>query len=199
MEIEYELTTDDYLHFSEYHCQHSPTIRRTKLFTFLMGPVAFGIMGLVEYVFRDRLSALIAFWTAGLLYLAIMPLYWKWSIRRRTLRLLAEGPNAGRTTPCTLKIDEGGIHVTSPKGEANLNWIAIEKVRCTEKYLYLYTGAMSAIVVPSRAFASTVEFDRFVTHARELREAAAGLPATIEITHRSLGMDKSFPSEDDRI
>jgi hypothetical protein len=175
MEVEFDLTVDDKVRFNEYHCEHSPAIRRVKWFSILAGPIAMGLIGIVEYFRYESFTPLIIFWTLGILYGLAMPAYWRWSIRRRTRKLLTESPSGALTEHCTMRIDEQGVHATTNKGSSSLKWSAIEKVAQTEDAFYLYVGPVNAHVIPRRAFESRAAFEEFTSNVRRLREEAAGL------------------------
>src|SRR5258708_3287009 len=175
MEIEYDLTVDDYVRFNQFHCDHSPTIRRIRLASMLLGPAAIWSVGFVVYSSRNDLSALVIFGVCGLLYLVAFPYFWRWTLRKRTRKLLAEGPVGEPNDHCSLRIDQDGLHATSRKGTASLNWSAVERIADSETDLYIYVGPTNAFVIPRRAFANPDDCALFASRARELREAAAGL------------------------
>jgi hypothetical protein len=119
-------------------------------------------------------SPLVIFGIASVLWLVGFPRYWNWSIRRRTRKLLTEGPT-GFPYIQTLEIAEDGIHGSSPKGTSILNWSALTKVAESDTDLYLFVGPMNAIVIPRKAVQSADEYERFAAELRWKREHAAGL------------------------
>jgi hypothetical protein len=51
-------------------------------------------------------------------------------------------------------------------------WRAVERVAASEEHAYIYTNALTAIIVPRRAFADPPEFEQFVRLAKDYREKA---------------------------
>ena len=60
-----------------------------------------------------------------------------------------------------------------PLVESHYHWYAIERIDRSAEAIYAYVSAMSAIIIPVRAFKSTAEMDAFHAVLTE-RNTAAG-------------------------
>jgi hypothetical protein len=177
LEVGCEITLDDHLKFNEYHCAHSPTIRRMKLLSYALGPVTFMVVGAALSLRNDSLAGLVVFGILSVLWLIFYPKYWDHTIRKRMEKLLREGPSGMQPYQQTIRVDAEGLHAESPRGSSVTKWSAVEKVEEGESAAYLYINPVSAYMLPRRAFAGAEEYSRFVSEVRLLREGAAGLEA----------------------
>jgi hypothetical protein len=57
---------------------------------------------------------------------------------------------------------------------ATLRWSALGALVTTEQYVLLYTGAVSALIVPRRTFASAPEEQQFIETVKGYQSAGVG-------------------------
>src|SRR5579862_331070 len=126
LEVDYELTEEDYIAFNTYHMAHSPTIQKTRRRSLLMPVLAYMVVGTMLSVIGSDASGLVIFGIGSVIWLLMAPKYWQWTIRQRMQKMLREGQNRG-LGPCKLAISPAGLHVAGPQGESNLKWSAVEK------------------------------------------------------------------------
>lgn len=79
------------------------------------------------------------------------PAEWRRKIRSMTRKSLSEGSNAGALGARELESTESGLVERSAHSEQKTGWPAIEKVVSTDEYTFVYTSAVSAVVIPRSA------------------------------------------------
>lgn len=107
-----------------------------------------------------------------ILFFAVIParrLVQRWYLRK----LLSQGRNAVLYAPTKVTITADAIHSANEYAETTLRWPAIERVKKTEGYVYVFPGSATALILPRRAFAGDIQFDEAYRKATEWMEAAA--------------------------
>jgi hypothetical protein len=180
MNVEYEITKDDLIAFNLYHFRNSPNARRQYFRVWLLFPcvwlliwITIGVLASLKrgeglQTFLDLLPLL-----SGVPFYL---LYYPWSYRRRVRKIvedmLSEGQN--RTLFCRhrLTISPDGVADFGEFDQYTTTWPAVEKTAVSENYFYIYTNALAAIIIPSRSFASSAEFEEFMREAKEYHTTA---------------------------
>lgn len=152
MNIEYQLTMQDYLDFNIYHMNHSPSLKRTLFIERFIGPIIF----LISPILLTKGSAIplwywyCVFTILSLLWIVLFPKYINKSISRRITKMLNEGKNTGILGNHSLSITEKGIIDKTEYSEEKFNFI--EKVVESDKHIFIYVSSLSACIIPNRIF-----------------------------------------------
>jgi YcxB-like protein len=182
---EYELTKEDWSAFNFYHHFHSPTARRQYRRAWFFSVVLVLVLCLVISVLASLNSP-----RPGSTFVALLPLYsgvlfclfwFPWVYRRKVRKIVAgmigEGRNRTLLGRQRVTISPEGISRSSDFDQSTISWSGIEQVVKDKNYAFVYTSALSAIIVPRRAFADDIGFDAFVMKATGYhQEAGASLP-----------------------
>jgi hypothetical protein len=180
MTTEYEITRDDLSAFSLYHHLHSPTARRQYLRSWFIPALMllFACLGIWYLADRERGTPLRTFLDLLPLF-SVVPLYllcFPWAYRRRIRKIIAgmasEGHNRGLFSRRRVAISPEGITDASDLRQSSTAWRAVERIAMNGDYAFVYVSALSAIIVPQRAFASPTGFEEFVRTARSYHEKA---------------------------
>lgn len=180
MKVQYEINQDDVSAFNLFHHFHSPTIRRQYLRSWLI-PAFVMFLACTSFwywVDKDRGTPLQTFLDLLPLFFVvpIYLIYFPWAYRRKirslVARMIDEGQNRALFGHHEVTISEDGIAGSSEFSQATMAWRAVERVTHNADYIYIYTNAMAALIVPHRAFASTKEFDDFARIATEYHRNA---------------------------
>lgn len=168
--VSYEFTKDDLVEFNHYHARHSPTARRQYVRALFGVPSVWLALwlGLVYFAGKKdgaflqaafNLKPLIIFLP---FYCILFPFFHRRTVRRAIDGMIDEGTNrrlfGSKTISATdSSITESGAHSTS-----TTNWSAVERIVRLDDVTYIYIDALSAEIVPRRAFESDSEYDEFV-------------------------------------
>ncbi|TCI63524.1 MULTISPECIES: YcxB family protein [Exiguobacterium] len=153
MEIQYELTEEDYIHFNLSHIRRSKIGKRMLFLQRIIGPVIILSGGALTFatLFQDT-----SWWLFGvygvisLIWFLYYPKYFERHIRKQTKRMIQERSNEGMIGPHTMDLDEDGLRDKNAFGETKVSWSGIKEVVEEADYVYLYNSSVSAYILPKR-------------------------------------------------
>jgi len=164
MQAQFNQTEDDIIAFILVHIKYSPAAwRRWKIVALCL--LFFGLA--LSLLFRD----LQPLWMAGLLtvmFIGLVRVFPKMLFRK----MAREGRNASLLGPRTVTISPEGVAEKTEVSESNYRWSTVERICTTDDYAFLYVSALSALIVPKRAFSAPSEFAAFVSEARKYADMA---------------------------
>jgi hypothetical protein len=181
MEAQFEVVLEDLLAFNLYHHQHSPALRRFFRRLLFVLVLALGMLtsitalyGMLVGLFEaKRWVPLLVMSLVGIgAYLACVPFIRHWGVRKQVRLMMAEGKNSGLYGQHRLSIAPDGIREVVSVGESFRRWIGVERIAVTEDYAFFYQTAVSAYVLPKRAFGDELHFQQFVRSAQIWMEQA---------------------------
>ena len=177
MEVDYEITRDDLFAFQWRAVFTSPkAVRRTRwTYAFWLVPIvlfaavpAIGPDGFV--LSRISLTFIAIAFAICVLSQRILE---RWLMRRVIRRQVAdERPQRGQLGRHTLSLSEDGLIERTAVGESRTAWTGVDRVEQDRAYIFIYTSAAAAHVIPKRAFRSAEEAERFYQLSRASKEAA---------------------------
>lgn len=105
-----------------------------------------------------------------LLLAAIYPLRVQRLVRRRMKIFMRSGVIRLSDAPRSVTICRDGVATEEPHVSSMVGWPAIERVRVTEKHLFIFWQPLSPITVPLHAFATEESFQAYCQLAERLWE-----------------------------
>jgi hypothetical protein len=173
MEITYTIEPRDIIAFNKRQFETSPSNRRSYRTGYLWIAAASILFGLVTTAWQNWLTA--SAWLVFTLSMLLLyhPLVYH-SLRSIPTRMQEEGRNRGVFGPHKISLHEKELVETSEAGEGRWWWSAVERVVQDQNYIYIYTTAISAHVIPKRAFTDPVQAQAFLREAQALHERAMG-------------------------
>ena len=172
MQLAYNLTLDDFIHFNAYYVRHDKAIRR-KLARYFLTPTVVSCLAALfaglngDYRGTALMAALAALW------LIFAALNLKLSRNRQNQKFYRE--NSDLFSSHNLQINSEGIADTTEITKIELKWKGIHKVVTGGQGIYVFTGAKNAIIVPNSAFIGEHQRQEFLEAIMRYRERAAGL------------------------
>jgi len=152
MEIKYNLTEEDYIHFNLFHIKNSKTAIRSLNIQRFIGPIIFIISAFVFSKIGDVpfLGLFITFLVMSILWIFLYPKYFYSHVIRHVKKMIKEGKNDGLLGEHKMMLTEEGIIDTTANGETKVNWSGIESYKEDNDYFYLYNSSVSAYILPKR-------------------------------------------------
>lgn len=180
MKVQYEINQEDLSAFSLYHYSHSPAARRQYLRSWLVPAFILLLVctGIWYVVDRERGTPLRTFldliplFCSVPLYLIYFPWAYRRNIRNVMARMVTEGQNRGLFCHHEVTISPDGITESNEFVQTTSAWRAVERVAHNSGYIFIYTNAVAAIIIPRRAFAASTEFDEFLRIATDYHRNA---------------------------
>ncbi len=178
MRITFENTEDDAVALSVFFSRHSRHIKAQKLVVVLIMAV-FCVLAVVPTVLQgehiaDVVPALVIFGAV---------VFWllggsKARVAKAARKLLREHPGPGYPIRYEMDITEAGIEVKTRFSHSRMDWGAINRIASTPDYMFVFTGPMSAIVLPQARVLSG-NYDTFIQQLQTRFDAA--LPMAVEL------------------
>jgi YcxB-like protein len=176
----FELTEEDYIAFNLYHHAHSAALRRRRFRAWLALFSAWIVASVLSwYVLAVVLEVenwwilVVPVFVLPLIFLIAYPSAYRRSVCSIVRSMIREGSNRGFLAPRTVTITSDRLKESSDFKDTSLAWRAVERVAHTSDHIFIYISAMSAIIVPRRAFASSSEFDDFLAAATRFHQQVA--------------------------
>ena len=172
-EIEYDFQPDDYMKFQTYHLENSPSHIRQNRFVifgvaiiFVLMPL---IMGSIMYVSNPRpdfsnwvIEQTVLTSIVAILWIILIPPVIKAYNNFFTRKVINEGKNKGLFGLKKVILSEEYFKAIDDTSETIVKWGAFEKVVEHEGYIFIYNTAVTACIIPQRAFKSDEEKKQFV-------------------------------------
>jgi hypothetical protein len=172
MQLQFTVTQDDFLAYSQWHYRHSGEGQRAMRRLYFIGVIIFIAFGVMEYDNPDYGAsnpsryALYLGVTAGALIL-VYGGYLR-LIRPMFLRSLS---NTGRFRDMLgetqMTVDAQRITIENPKGHGRADWVNVQQIAEAKEHVFIIFGPMQAFVIPKRAFDTEDDAAAFVLQARE--------------------------------
>ncbi len=162
MNLEYQITKQDYIDFNIYHMTHSVTMKRSLFIQRFIFPIIF----LVLPIFLIRITAIpLWYWfttfiISSILWVVFYPKSLKKSVKRKISKILEEGKNTGILGNHIFSFTEEGIVDKTEFSETKYS--LIEKVVESETHIFIYVSAVMAYIIPIRIFGSADEKNNFL-------------------------------------
>ncbi len=185
MKLEYEINEQDYIDLNVHHFENSKTIQSAHNKSRFAAPVLF-----LALPFVMKNTSTIPFWywmtmfgILAVLWVIFYPSWMKKYYIKQTKKMLREKTNNGILGQKTLSLTEQGIITQGDGDETLTSYGNISQVAEGKTAVYLYNSAVSAIIVPNRAFSSSEQKAEFI------REVKNKIPAkTVSVVPHKKGI-----------
>jgi YcxB-like protein len=176
MEVEYELTPQDLYAFQWRAAFASPRGRRARRKVYLLWLLAVLLFSTVPAIGADGFVISRVNFTFIVVAFPIVALVqWcleRWMMRRAILQLVKEEkPGKGQLGKHRMVVSEDGLFESTAVAETRTSWAGVDRIEQNPEYIFIYTSAAAAHVIPKRAFRDMQEAEDFYRRARSSKEA----------------------------
>ena len=177
MLLHYTVSEDDYLAFNIYHARHTPNYKRSIIGLCLLLPVLLAAATPLVLIAFSNISPWI--WTAvavaaGGLWALAIPSRFEALIRRHIKKIIK-----GRSEfvgAFSLGLQEGVLVYAGNNEKNEIAYSRVDKIVQDGELIFLFLGPLSAIIVPTAAFADDSQKQAFFTLLRAKCPAAEFTP-----------------------
>lgn len=169
MKVVFERTQADFIEFNSFHIAHSPTIRKQLLLTRIALAVAALVLISLLGQLNENHSTSGDYILGGIIGLVLFfgyPEIYRLSVVNNAKKMWNEGNNTSLLGRHEMFLSPDGIFYKTRAGDSNMSWASIDKMLQNDKYIFIYIGAINALVVPKDAFASDRERKDFLAYVR---------------------------------
>lgn len=167
MEINYNITEEDYVNFNIYHNQNSKFMKRTILTMIIMIPVIFILLDYIRLKRITPVSVVISLILAVLAYLLknkVLTFIVKTSVKQ----MMREGKINEFIGNHNVTLSDNTIRLKDKYQTQEFSYDAVQSIRYDFKgYLVVYVGTLSAILIPESAFKNKDEERNFTDYISE--------------------------------
>jgi YcxB-like protein len=152
MEINYNLTEEDYLNFNMFHVKNSKVVKRTLNMQRFLTPIIFIVASFVlsKVGSMSFLGVFITFLVVSILWIIFYPRYFYSYVIRNTKKIIKEGKNDGLLGEHRMVLSEDGIIDSTSNSETKVTWLGIKTLSEDRQNIYLYNSSVSAYILPKR-------------------------------------------------
>ncbi len=172
MDIQYELTVDDYVAFADYHHAHSSITGRTVRRWRYGIPIAWLLVAFLDAAAKGLGISSVVWIGGALLWFWLWPHFHRRLVRRNMRRFATQGLTRGSVGHHTVSLGSEGLTDRTSFSEYRTFWRGIDRVAATPTHLYVYVGPNAAQIVPRRAFPNS-ELETAFLNAIQHRAADA--------------------------
>lgn len=178
VEVEYELTIEDYVAFNVHHLVRSPAQRKARAWTFLVILVLFELINgllLLLQAFRGPLRSETLFFHGALAVILLVMLgaaawrAWRkgasvWGIKRLLRNMFTQGDPSLLVGKRRVRVTKDYLEEISDLRETRLKLQCVQRIDVTPQYAFVYVAPVIAYILPVPVFASRDHFARFVAN-----------------------------------
>ena len=170
MTIQYDVTEKDFINFNLYHWKTSKSGKKLSIFTLLLPLFMFVVM-LWMTLRRAAVSEEIAAALPGhivvaavlaLIFFVLIKLSFRPALRMQAKMQLRDGKSNDFIGEQTIMLHDDFILDENKHMSSRINYSAVEKIGCGYDCLFIYIGAMKAIILPLRCFADPSQQESFI-------------------------------------
>lgn len=161
LQLNYNLTDEDYIEFNEFHqLVHSEIGKRNLFFLRLIGPMI-SILAIIIFILaRAEVILIIAEAIVLFIFSVVWILLAKKIIKRgirKTILKMKEKEGLPFSEETTLNFTEDQIIEITKNQELRVDYKKIEDICETEKAFYIYISSMEALIIPKRVLDQKME------------------------------------------
>lgn len=153
MEIQFEITEEDYINFNLHHIGDSPSQKRTYNILRYLLPIIFTIpiYSIGTFIFKQpKIYWAIIGGLFALIWIITYPKKHEKLIKKETKKLLKEGDNSSIFGKKTMTIDEKNMIVTSETSSETTSRRSIKSIKFYDDMILIYLSSIMAEIVPTR-------------------------------------------------
>lgn len=153
MEIDFEVTKEDYIKFNLYHIENSPSQRKNLNLLRYGIPVLFSFP--IYFIGTGLFKQPSIYWTIiailfVVIWIATYPKQYKNSVKKQTEKLISEGDNSEIFGKKTMIIDDENITIYNHSSFEKILKKSIKDVKIYDDIILIYTSSITAYIVPNR-------------------------------------------------
>jgi hypothetical protein len=180
LHVEYNLTPDDLYAYHWRAFYKSSVLKRSRWKPAAILFAAFALTAVVPAVGPDGIRWGLISWPFLVIVFPIsLFLYYviERSMVRRAIRKLVarERPDRGQIGRHTIRLADDGFLESTAVGESRTFWAGVDRVEQDDAYIFVYTAAAAAHVIPKRAFQGN-DADAFFERVKARAEQAVAAP-----------------------
>ena len=180
MILHYTLPEDAFFDYNVYYSTQSPVQQKHIQKWRTLPPLVWTLMAVSGVVFLNsaefhiRLLIVLGCTIASVVWYIRYPVIFERAIIKVLKRWFAEGKYNEYVGDFTLELTEDRLRESAPGRVTEVGYDKIQTIVEDKRWIYIFIGSITAVIVPYAAFATREEKERFVAMLEEKRAAVAG-------------------------
>ncbi len=178
MEINYSVSNNDYIQYNVHHTENSPTFKKQTMTMRLVFPIIFILITLISYageIAHPKPETIIGMGCTfvflaiiSILFFVFYPAIFRKTLIRNINSMLNEGKQNEFIGEHKLLLQENRLRVENITRESTIEtaYKNIERIVCDKNALYIYTGSITAFIIPANAFTTDMEKEKFIAELK---------------------------------
>lgn len=150
MEIGYTLDEDDFLQYQLYTSSKSKTIKRKRLFLWILIPLLYLGLAIFNYVYKNELLFPLILIVFAILWFIIYPIYSKSRYKKHYKKHVKNNYKTRFFKPIELNINQNFIEAKDFTGESKINISEIEYLVELKNQFLIHVSSNASIIIPKR-------------------------------------------------
>ena len=168
-EIEYEFREEDLVNFNELRLKNDAEMQKKIRQSKMLVPGAMLLIGMFYYAYYGDMKTTAYIAVLALAWGIVSPYVMKMDMRRQFLEKYTEKEKLDMFGVHTLKIEQDYLAEKSPGGKHKTYWKDMLRVDYVDKYVHIFIGLDSAIVIPVETIKSG-NLEKFAEQAESMIE-----------------------------
>ena len=153
MEINFEVTKEDYIKFNLYHVENSPSQKRNFILLRYLVPVLFSIP--IYFIGTNLFKQSSVYWAIvavlfSVIWIITYPKQYRALVKKETEKLISEGDNSEIFGQKNMIIDDEAVIIHHKSSSERILKNAIKDVKVYDDIIIIYLSSITAIIIPTR-------------------------------------------------
>ena len=153
MEINFEVTKEDYIKFNLYHVENSPSQKRNFILLRYLVPVLFSIP--IYFIGTNLFKQPSVYWAIvavlfSVIWIITYPKQYRALVKKETEKLISEGDNSEIFGQKNMIIDDEAVIIHHKSSSERILKNAIKDVKVYDDIIIIYLSSITAIIIPTR-------------------------------------------------
>ena len=153
MEINFEVTKEDYIKFNLYHVENSPSQKKNFILLRYLVPVLFSIP--IYFIGTNLFKQPSVYWAIvavlfSVIWIITYPKQYRALVKKETEKLISEGDNSEIFGQKNMIIDDEAITIHHKSSSERILKNAIKDVKVYDDIIIIYLSSITAIIIPTR-------------------------------------------------
>ena len=153
MEINFEVTKEDYIKFNLYHVENSPSQNRNFILLRYLVPVLFSIP--IYFIGTNLFKQPSVYWAIvavlfSVIWIITYPKQYRALVKKETEKLISEGDNSEIFGQKSMVIDDEAVIIHHKSSSERILKNAIKDVKVYDDIIIIYLSSITAIIIPTR-------------------------------------------------
>jgi hypothetical protein len=147
--VSFNLTKEDVLALACHYYSTSATVRKNRLTIQVAITLVLAGSGLLTICGSERFDPIgVGLLMCAGVFAVCVPWWYRSNLRKTAEKMFAESAYRKAFGKYTLALSEEGLASTSPTGEANYTWEAVDRVTLTPQYLFIFLVGPQGFAIP---------------------------------------------------